>query len=370
MKVVPTTAAGSHATGPNDDGNNNGKSVQDIVLDTMSTKHIRVAVVGNVDSGKSTLIGSLVSATLDDGRGMARSKIIKHKHELNTGRTSSISTHLLGLVRNQEHYQAVTGTSYQDIVLNSDRLVTLMDLAGHEKYLKTTVSGLSRGMCDYALVLVNAGQSSAVTNMTLNHLQLCMHLNIPVIVVFTKSDRSSKHVFQDTKQEVVRKLKSKELGEKKPFMLKNLNDVELVHNKLGSNLVPMLLTSCLNGEGLDLLRELLALLPQRRLHAKKQRDKPFEYLVEDIYQVPGVGTVLSGFVAHGEWKRGDPLYLGPLKDDSVTRLVPKSVHVAQTLVDSVWAGHSGTYERNDCGVNFTCSSTTVSILNSKRPVVE
>jgi len=46
MKVVPTTAAGSHATGPNDDGNNNGKSVQDIVLDTMSTKHIRVAVVG------------------------------------------------------------------------------------------------------------------------------------------------------------------------------------------------------------------------------------------------------------------------------------------------------------------------------------
>mmetsp|Transcript_31390 Transcript_31390/g.52400 ORF Transcript_31390/g.52400 Transcript_31390/m.52400 type:complete len:253 (-) Transcript_31390:304-1062(-) len=240
----------------------------------------------------------------------------------------------------------------------------------HEKYLKTTVSGLSRGMCDYALVLVNAGQSSAVTNMTLNHLQLCMHLNIPVIVVFTKSDRSSKHVFQDTKQEVVRKLKGKELGEKKPFMLKNLNDVKLVHNKLGSNLVPMLLTSCLNGEGLDLLRELLALLPQRRLHAKKQRDKSFEYLVEDIYQVPGVGTVLSGFVAHGEWKRGDPLYLGPLKDDSVTRLVPKSVHVAQTLVDTVWAGHSGTYERNDCGVNFTCSSITVSILNSKRPVVE
>jgi GTPase len=29
----------------------------------------RVAMIGNVDSGKSTLIGVLTNATLDDGRG-------------------------------------------------------------------------------------------------------------------------------------------------------------------------------------------------------------------------------------------------------------------------------------------------------------
>lgn len=36
---------------------------------------IRVAIIGNVDSGKSTLVGVLTRAILDDGRGLARSKV-------------------------------------------------------------------------------------------------------------------------------------------------------------------------------------------------------------------------------------------------------------------------------------------------------
>jgi hypothetical protein len=36
---------------------------------------VRVAVVGNVDSGKSTLVGVLTRGALDDGRGLARSKV-------------------------------------------------------------------------------------------------------------------------------------------------------------------------------------------------------------------------------------------------------------------------------------------------------
>ena len=93
----------------------------------MSNQHIRVAVVGNVDSGKSTLIGSLVSSSLDDGRGMARSAIMKHKHELTSGRTSTIGVHVLGL---DDNYQTVSGSDYKDVVLKSNRLVSLMDLAG------------------------------------------------------------------------------------------------------------------------------------------------------------------------------------------------------------------------------------------------
>ena len=38
---------------------------------------IRVAVVGNVDSGKSTLVGVLTRSVLDDGRGFARMKVFK-----------------------------------------------------------------------------------------------------------------------------------------------------------------------------------------------------------------------------------------------------------------------------------------------------
>ena len=57
---------------------------------------VRVACVGNVDAGKSTLLGVLTHGGLDDGRGKSRSLIFRHQHELATGRTSSVATDILG----------------------------------------------------------------------------------------------------------------------------------------------------------------------------------------------------------------------------------------------------------------------------------
>ena len=54
------------------------------------TAEVRCAVVGNVDSGKSTTLGVLTRGGLDDGRGRARVGLFRHKHELETGRTSSV----------------------------------------------------------------------------------------------------------------------------------------------------------------------------------------------------------------------------------------------------------------------------------------
>lgn len=56
----------------------------------------RVAVVGNVDAGKSTLLGVLTHGELDNGRGLARQKLFRHKHEAETGRTSSVGNDILG----------------------------------------------------------------------------------------------------------------------------------------------------------------------------------------------------------------------------------------------------------------------------------
>jgi GTPase len=55
-----------------------------------STPEVRCAVVGNVDSGKSTTLGVLTRGGLDDGRGRARVGLFRHKHEIETGRTSSV----------------------------------------------------------------------------------------------------------------------------------------------------------------------------------------------------------------------------------------------------------------------------------------
>lgn len=56
----------------------------------------RVAVVGNVDAGKSTLLGVLTHGELDNGRGHARLKLFRHKHEMESGRTSSVGNDILG----------------------------------------------------------------------------------------------------------------------------------------------------------------------------------------------------------------------------------------------------------------------------------
>lgn len=55
-----------------------------------------MAVVGNVDAGKSTLLGVLTHGELDNGRGLARQKLFRHKHEAETGRTSSVGNDILG----------------------------------------------------------------------------------------------------------------------------------------------------------------------------------------------------------------------------------------------------------------------------------
>jgi GTPase len=55
-----------------------------------------VVVAGNVDSGKSTLMGVLTNATLDDGRGSARALVLKHRHEQENGRTSAVTVEIMG----------------------------------------------------------------------------------------------------------------------------------------------------------------------------------------------------------------------------------------------------------------------------------
>jgi GTPase len=56
----------------------------------------RIAVVGNVDAGKSTMLGVLVKGGLDDGRGKARVNLFRHKHEVESGRTSSVGMEIMG----------------------------------------------------------------------------------------------------------------------------------------------------------------------------------------------------------------------------------------------------------------------------------
>lgn len=319
------------------------KKAQMHILEVMSTGHIRIAVVGNVDAGKSTLIGTMCHCKLDDGNGSNRLLVSKFKHEIESGRTSTITTHLMSYDNQGKTIVPPKSVGrYGESYVAShahERTASLIDLAGHERYFRTTIQGLSRGMADFALVLVNASQS--LTYMTIHHLQLCHMCGIPVIVVITKIDAAPPDVLQHTKKKISEALRSPEIG-KKPYAVRKDEDIDTVCDKTHA-LAPLFEISCVTGEGLDLLRRLLYVLPKRRLHMKKA-DRPFEFLIEEVFEgVTGVGTVLSGFVNAGRAAKGDTLFIGPLKDATFMKTVAKSIHVAQTFVDEVWAGHSACF---------------------------
>lgn len=60
-------------------------------LQVREENDVRIAIIGNVDSGKSTLVGVLTKGIMDDGRGSARKAVFNFLHEANNGRTSSIA---------------------------------------------------------------------------------------------------------------------------------------------------------------------------------------------------------------------------------------------------------------------------------------
>ena len=60
-------------------------------------------MVGNVDSGKSTIVGVLSKGVNDDGRGAARASVFNFNHESNNGRTSSIGQEIIGFTKNLDH---------------------------------------------------------------------------------------------------------------------------------------------------------------------------------------------------------------------------------------------------------------------------
>lgn len=160
----------------------------EIMREEYESNDTRIAMIGNVDSGKSTLIGVLTNSTLDDGRGAARALVLKHRHEQENGRTSAVTVEIIGykgdeqiIPTSRNHIQR-----WHEVMEKSDHSVTLIDLCGHEKYLKTTLFGLTGLMPDYALLVV--GSNMGVQVMTREHISIACALNIPMFVAVTKID--------------------------------------------------------------------------------------------------------------------------------------------------------------------------------------
>ncbi len=182
----------------------------DSTLSVREENDVRIAVIGNVDSGKSTLVGVLTKCVMDDGRGSARSKVFNFDHEQKNGRTSSIGQEIMGFNDDAKQVELERTTSknqeWSHIATNSKKIVTFLDLCGHEKYLKTTMFGLVGLMPDYSMIIV--GANMGVSRMTREHLGISLALKVPIFIVITKIDLSPPEVYEKTKETLVKILRA------------------------------------------------------------------------------------------------------------------------------------------------------------------
>lgn len=309
-------------------------------VDTSDFMEIRVAVVGNVDAGKSTLLGVLTHGDLDNGRGHARQRLFRHKHEMESGRTSSVGNDILGfdsvgnVVNKPDH-----GTlDWVKICERSAKVITFIDLAGHERYLKTTVFGMTGHAPDFGMLMI--GANAGIVGMTKEHLGLALALSVPVFVVVTKIDMCPSNVLQANLKLLFKILKSQGCR-KVPVMVKTPDEVVLsATNFVSERLCPIFQVSNVTGENLPLLKMFLNLLTTRMTG---QDDQPAEFQIDDTYSVPGVGTVVSGTCLLGTIKLNDVLMLGP---DPLGNFIPiaiKSIHRKRMNVKEVRGGQTASF---------------------------
>jgi GTPase len=285
---------------------------------------LKIGVAGNVDAGKSTTIGTLTKGVLDDGRGKARLHVFNFKHEVDTGRTSSIGHQIMGFNSKGEIVNAKFDRppSWTDIIAESNKIVTFFDLAGHERYLRTTIYGLSSMYPDYCLIMI--GANMGINHMTKEHMGLCLTLKIPFIIIVSKIDIVPPNVLEENMKKINTICKN---GAKKiPYNIKTLSDViNVAKNIKSDNIVPIIQISNVSGHNLDLLKFLLNILPVRNDYAEFV-NKPVEYLIDNTYSVLGHSTIVSGLLRSGTIKVNDSLAIGPFYDGSYRQCKVRSIH--------------------------------------------
>jgi len=330
--------------------------VAEIIIRKMMSKHweLKIVVAGNVDCGKSTLLGVLSSGKYDNGRGSARLSIMKHKHEVDTGRTSSIGQEIVGYDSNGDSVNKMLSKfghsskhEWSDIVQKSKKIITFFDLPGHIKYFPQAILGITSNLPDYAIMAIGSNLSSSVDaeqgtkdwiNMTTEHLGVIFTLGIQSILLITKIDSTPKVVTDVTIDRIDNKIKKK-------YATYRINDVSDVHRCVQlmekGNIVPIIKISNVTGEGHDILNKLLVMLPPKREY---ENESPPVLQIQEIFRkVEGTSIVISGQLIKGSLftssgNRHCRIKIGPLHSGEFLETRVRTLHCKRMDVTRVNAG--------------------------------
>ena len=305
-------------------------------------EEVCIVALGNVDAGKSTLIATLTTGELDDGRGRLLPFVSRHPHEIKFGRTSSVSRILLGFASDGTVVNYLLPEDEAEIARHSSKAVRFIDLGGHERYLRTTARGLMASMADYVMYVISYMQALHFQRYPLarEHLGLAIVLNMPFFIVFTKKDLvPSEEIADKAVNNIARIIKKFRYI---PVRIKNSQEpIESLAKLTLKRFVPIFEVSNVTGEGREELLRYLNSLPKHR-QFERFTNADFLLYIDEIWTPKGRGLVVGGLILRGYVSKGDEVLIGPLEDGSWRLIRIRSIRVHDIDVERAQAGQYAT----------------------------
>ncbi|KAL1902878.1 hypothetical protein Sste5346_000789 [Sporothrix stenoceras] len=373
---------GSNGGGTGAKASSNGGNANDLstTLGSATADQLRVTLTGPTGSGKSTLLGTLSTGALDDGHGKSRLNSLKHRHEMASGLTSTVTQELVGysdgVIVNYANPNIESWIGIHDYTKNG-RLVFISDSAGHPRFRRTTLRGLIGWSPHWTLLCLSTNPNNA-DNRTLDeyevtsgtstpldlgsransaalakaHLDFCIKLDLPLLIILTKSDLLNKESLKRTLAPIWAAIKNAgripQLLQSKQKATENTRsvnplDAAAIDKVLARvresgdfrSVVPVILTSCVTGDGIGLIHALLQSLPlppkptahdyigkalnpeqpEALFHIEDRFKSPVSYATASLGETADSGHVLSGYLRFGKLSVGDRVVIGPFPSE-------------------------------------------------------
>ena len=263
--------------------------------------HVNVGTIGHIDHGKSTLTAAIVK--VQAGKGLAQ---VKSYAEITKGGTVRDETKTLTI--------AVSHTEYQ----SDKRHYAHIDCPGHADFIKNMITGAAQ--MDGAILVVDA--SEGPMPQTKEHVLLARQVGVPAIVVYlNKVDLVDDKELLDLVEMEVRDLLTKYEfpGDKTPI-IRGSAKLALAGEK----------------EHVDSIQKLMEAIDAFIPLPTREVDKPFLMCIEDVFNIEGRGTVVTGRVERGQLKRMEEVAIVGLGETRKT--VATDIEMFRKLLDSAQCG--------------------------------
>ncbi len=268
--------------------------------------HVNIGTIGHVDHGKTTLTAA-ITKVLSLGNGniefLAYDQIDNAPEEKARGIT--INTRHVEYETASRHYAHV-------------------DCPGHADYVKNMITGAAQ--MDGAILVV-AGTDGPLQQ-TREHVLLARQVGVPAIVVFmNKTDLVDDAELLDLVEMEVRDLLSQYdfPGDDIPIVRGSARDA-LESSATDPNAPEY---ACIH----ELMDQVDSYIPT----PERKADLPFLMPVEDVFTIPGRGTVATGRVERGTVKVSDTVEIVGLSDEKRSTVVT-GVEMFHKLLDQAEAG--------------------------------